>query len=577
MKEMSEQDRQTRDAARARRKHIAEQVARIVGLLAGFFWLLVFLALVRTGYLSSIGIAVGALLTIPCIIGSVAGLAGRKRLEKGLSWLWGGTIILIMTAAITTFIWPQGPGTWRPYRFDEELAAIETRRAVPDAENAAPRYESVFGKMHMDDEPNFVFSGASSIRDELWRGPWKSTDYPQAAEWFDSQSSAINDLLEIGRMEKCRWPVQADTYDEYTVPYKKLRPCMLLLIAAGNRDLGENRATAALTKYFCTLKIADHIHQQPSKVDCLMSLGCERDGLRMIRYVLVQSPLSDEDVAQIAGHLPPAADPWPEEWERLLEHEKLHYMNLLGRLYEINDDGAVRFAASPAFSPKEGTHAGRFPRFYWLMSMPRDPHAVRGIVDKYFAKFQHGVSSERLPQMDRHEQPPRASLNDFAKAVCNAYRWGFEMFFFNEREYMQHRQWRVPAITSRRGTWLILGLRRYHNAHGTWPQTLDRISEYVPPDALLDPTADEAFVYVPDGDSFKLYSKGPNRVDEGGRNRYLRALKKSEDDISIWPPPVPEPEPESDSLDEEMREQLEKAYGKDYVENLLKNDGSKKR
>jgi len=299
----------------------------------------------------------------------------------------------------------------------------------------------------------------------------------------------------------------------------------------------------------------------------------------MIRYVLVQSNLSDQDIAQIAGHLLPAVYPWPKEWERLLEFEKLHYMNLLGRLYEVNGNGAVRFAAHPVISSKEGqgNRERGFSPLYWLMSMPRDPRGVRGIVDRYFARFDHGVSSERLPQSGRHEPPVRTSPNNFTKATCNWYRWWAEMGFFSEQNYMQPGQWRIPAVTLRRGTWLVLGLRRYRDAHGAWPQALDAISEYVPAETFFDPTAREAFVYVPDGDSFKLYSKGPNRVDEGGRNRYLRALKKSEDDVSIWPPPVPEPEPESDSLDEEMREQLDKAYGKDYMETYFKNDGSKKR
>lgn len=448
---------------------------------------------------------------------------------------------------------------------------------MPDAENAAPRYEAVFGKMNMDDEPNFVFRGTSSIRSELGDGPWKGNDYPQAATWLDAQSSTIDGLLEIGKMEKCRWPVQADMFDEHTVPYEKLRRCWLLLLAAANRDLGENRVTAALTKYFCTLRLADHLHQQPSERDFFAGFGCERNGLRMIRYVLMQSPLSAEDVAQIAGHLLPAADPWPEEWERLLEHEKLHYMNLLGRLYEVNADGAIRFATQPVISAKDedGNSAGGFPSLYWLMSMPRNPHAVHGIADKYFAKIEDRLDFEPQPLTDRYRPPSRLPLDDFVKAKCNAYRWGLEMCFFNGQEYVQHRHRRVPAITWRRGTWLVFGLRRYRDTHGAWPQTLDAISEYTPAKAFLDPTAGDAFVYAPDGDSFKLYSKGLNHLDEGGRDRYLRAQKKSEDDIAIWPPPVPEAH-EDEPYDDEMIKQLERAYGKNYVKTHFKNEGSKK-
>jgi hypothetical protein len=320
--------------------------------------------------------------------------------------------------------------------------------------------------------------------------------------------------------------------------------------------------------------MADHLHQQPSQLDSLTGYHYERDALEMVRHVLVQSSLAETDIARIAGHLLPAADPWPEEWERLSELEKLQYLNLLGRLYEMDEKEHVRFARTIVLSPgneQEQRDPTRVPRVYWLMSMPRDPHAVRGIVDRYFAKFDHRIGSSCPPQPTEHEQSSRASLNDFCKAVCNTYRWGLEMMFFNERECLRHRQWCIPSFTARRGTWLVLGLRRYRDVHGVWPQALDAISQYVPAEALVDPTNGEAFVYATDGDGFRLYSKGPNRIDEGGRSGYVRASKKVEDDIWIWPPPAPEPA-EDESMDDEMLKQMEQIYGKEFVETYMKED-----
>jgi len=580
MKDVPEQDRQPDVAARDRRKRIADNAGRVVILLTVPFWLFLFVTAVRTGYLSWIAIAVGAIFVTSLTISPILSWAGRKRLAGVFLAVPFAIIALYLLSGAMAMLWPEGNGTWHPYRFDDELAAIEAKRAVPDAENAARRYDLAFAGMDEGDEPNFIFSGVS-IRDELGKQPWKGDDYRQASEWLDSQSAMIARLLEIGRMEKCRWPVQADTYDEYTVPYRKLNHSVKLLLAAGNRDLGKGRVTEALTKYWCILRIADHVRQQPSMVDSLTGFRCERNGLQMIRHVLVQSDLSDEDIAQVANHLPKAADPWPQEWERLLEFEKLHYMNFLGELYEVNDKGAVRFAACPVTSPKtergrkDAKRASRFPRLYWLMSMPRDPHAVREIADRYFAKFEHIANSERLPQVDRYEPPARVSRTDFAKTACNPYRWCAETFFFDEQEYIQHRHLRTPSITSRRGTWLVYGLRRYHEVHGAWPPTLDAIADFVPAEAFFDPTAGEAFVYTPDGDSFKLYSKGFNRIDEGGRSGYVRALDKSEDDIWLWPPP---PVRESEPLDdEEVKKQMEEIYGKDYAETFFKDDGSDKR
>jgi hypothetical protein len=576
MDKKSEQNRLAGHGVLTRRQRIALAAFRVLGLVGGIFCLLVFLTVMRVGYLSSIGITLGALLTVPAIMGSVAGLAGRKRLEKLLSSVCVGTIIMIAIAGVLAFSRPQDSGTWHPYRFDGELAAIEAKRAVPDTENAAPRYEAVFRQTDERDEPNCLFTGTSRLRGEFQKQPWKSSDHPEASAWLDSRSQAIDTLLEIGRLEKCRWPVQADGSDKYTVPYGNLRHCTLLLIAAANRDLGEGRTSDALTKCLCTLRIADHIRQQPSQVDCFTGFGCEGNGLQIIRDLLVQYNLSDEDIARIAAHLPPAADPWPEEWARLLEHEKLHYMNFLGRLYERDDQGHVRFATRLALSAKDeqkrkdANNTDRLLWVRWLMTMPFDPHGVRSIADGYFTEVERLATAQHLPRMVRHEGHARPSWSDFAKAWRNAYRWGAETFFFNEHEYVEHRQRRTSYIAARRRTWLVLGLRRYRDAHGAWPQSLDTVSKYVPPEAFFDPTAEGPFVYAPDGDSFRLYSRDLNGIDEGGRRRYVKALHKSEDDIPIWPPPAPEPE---DKLTEdELLKQMEQIYGKEYVETYMKKD-----
>lgn len=569
MEEMSEQDRRTA-AVWIRRMRLAQHGARVVHLLAASFWLLVFALMAQTGYLSRIGLTVGAVFVGSAALSPFLGWAGKRRWELVLVGVHLGMIVLAMIVGLSTFLGPQDKDTWRPYRFDDELAVMEARRAVPDAENAALRYRSVFTDLNLADQPDFLFAG-SFLREEFEKQPWKASDYPQASKWLDSQSRIIDGLIAIGALEKCRWPIRADIYDAYTVPYRELGRSELLLLAAGNRALGEGRVTDALTKYFCILRMADHRHQQPSQVDSLTGFHYERDALERIRQVLVQSSLSEADLAQIADHLPPAADPWPETWQRLSELEKLHYLNLLGRLYEVDEKGHVRFAREIVLSPgneREQKDPTRVPRVYWLMSMPRDPRAARRIVDKYFATFDPRVGSTCPAQPAQDERSSRASVNDFCKAVCNPHRWGLEMMFFNERKYIQDRQWCVPSFTARRGTWLVLGLRRYHDAHGAWPQALDAISQYVPAEALVDPTNGEAFVYATDGDGFRLYSKGPNCLDVGGRSGYVRGSKKVEDDIWIWPPPPPEPEPSED----ELRKQMEQIYGKEYVETYMKKD-----
>ena len=83
MKERSEQARQAGDAARARRKRIAQGVARVVTLLAALFWLWVFIMTVRTGYLSRIGLTVGAVFVTSLLSEPILAWTGRK---SALPW-----------------------------------------------------------------------------------------------------------------------------------------------------------------------------------------------------------------------------------------------------------------------------------------------------------------------------------------------------------------------------------------------------------------------------------------------------------------------------------------------------------
>ena len=88
----------------------------------------------------------------------------------------------------------------------------------------------------------------------------------------------------------------------------------------------------------------------------------------------------------------------------------------------------------------------------------------------------------------------------------------------------------LQLLARRRATRILVGLRRYHDANGRWPDSLAHIKTLVPEQALIDPFTEQTFVYRKEaGGQFILYSKGPNGIDENG----LRGGKA--DDYRIWP------------------------------------------
>ena len=87
----------------------------------------------------------------------------------------------------------------------------------------------------------------------------------------------------------------------------------------------------------------------------------------------------------------------------------------------------------------------------------------------------------------------------------------------------------LSMLCRRRGVRTVAGLWRYHEVNGRWPDSLDEIRALVPEQALIDPFAEQAFVYKREGGQFVLYSKGPNGRDDNG----VRGGKA--DDYRIWP------------------------------------------
>ncbi len=86
----------------------------------------------------------------------------------------------------------------------------------------------------------------------------------------------------------------------------------------------------------------------------------------------------------------------------------------------------------------------------------------------------------------------------------------------------------VRVITEKRGNKILIALRRYKNKNGKWPDKLEQIKDLVEPEVLIDPFNRDDFIYKLTNDNFTLYSKGFNKIDEGGNYN-------PGDDWPIWP------------------------------------------
>jgi len=94
----------------------------------------------------------------------------------------------------------------------------------------------------------------------------------------------------------------------------------------------------------------------------------------------------------------------------------------------------------------------------------------------------------------------------------------------------------LRLLADRRGNRILIALRRYKNKNDRWPQTLSEIQSFVPAEILIDPYNNGSFVYKLTDDSFKLYSKGKNNIDEDGKYKRRYGETSEGDDWLIWPP-----------------------------------------
>ncbi|MHC4744453.1 MAG: hypothetical protein ACYS8Z_21270 [Planctomycetota bacterium] len=66
----------------------------------------------------------------------------------------------------------------------------------------------------------------------------------------------------------------------------------------------------------------------------------------------------------------------------------------------------------------------------------------------------------------------------------------------------------------RRGTRILVALRRYKNNNGRWPQSLEDVASLAPAEVFIHPAKDSKFVYRLKKDTFVLYSENKDGIDE---------------------------------------------------------------
>ena len=426
-------------------------------------------------------------------------LAASTILPKGTGkWFWLTFAAVVVILIIWVFL-PDETEGWRPYTFEKELATLQAKYAVPDSENAALLYDKIFESLDIDsNQPKFFAKSSPSSTSE----PWLSKDHPETAEWLKGHQKTIDTLMEISRIEKCRFSITTNPADtERWEHLQKMKRCAFLLLSAANNDMAEGRTDSALEKYLCDTRIAKHLYQQQTMLDFMVGFAVESSALTHLNRFMIEGEPSKEQLQLIANSIKDLENNWSSDFSRWLNYDKLLCKNMFSFWYEINQKAKVRLSRSrsPAYWKRKLTKASTILGWFFF---PSTPQKLAKIVDATYEKY-YAMAD---PNFDWNKEPgevqPQFKLN---------YHFIVEMLTnMSGQAHSRVHELYLRHLAGRRGSRLLAAISQYKIENNAWPASLDVVKSLAPAEALIDPVSGKQFEYENHGKRFSLYGETAN-------------------------------------------------------------------
>jgi len=213
-------------------------------------------------------------------------------------WFWLSVAAIVLVLIIWVFL-PEDNEGWRPYTFDEELAAIQAKYAIPDSQNAAKIYNALLE----DYDPNTMHPDFldPNIEHLTLREPWSSEDHPELARWLEGHQDTIAKLFEASKVARCAFPIPHDNFSlSDTIDHlSPLRGWAFLLVRSGNNDMAEGRIEEGLDKYLCVKKIGEHIRQQSTMLEILSGIAIEALAVGRFKAFVVTADATESHLSLV--------------------------------------------------------------------------------------------------------------------------------------------------------------------------------------------------------------------------------------------------------------------------------------
>jgi hypothetical protein len=331
-------------------------------------------------------------------------------------------------------------------------------------------------------------------------------------------------------------------------------------VIATNNDIAEGRTDQTLEKSVALLKIASHLYQQPTPLDLLGGMASETLVMGQFKRFIIDGDATEAHLSAIEKALSGTKCNWSSVLTNTLEYQKLSATTERAKYYQINQKGRIRLSrdplaqlrararealplgpieyeqlrvyyerlAYPSYLEKKLIKAGTICRWFYI---PANPQKAAQLIDSGYEKY-YAMAKPDFDWKKGLEQP---------SSKFNYTYLTERLAGISGRIYYSVHDLYLRLIANKRGSQLLIGLRRYKNKNGRWPEDLDDIKSLAPEEIFVDPINDNSFVYKLTEENFTLYSKGKNNIDENGEynstwdpNSF--ESKVEEDDRLIWPP-----------------------------------------
>ncbi len=412
-----------------------------------------------------------------------------KRNKRRMAWL-----CLVLVA-----IWT-ATNIYASVLLNRELEAIRQRGEpltlaelapppVPDAQNAAVLYkhaEVLLEKLGLtsDEEMQMMGRGAQTTPQQL-----SSVRRPLLQKY----RPGVELIRQASRLSLCRFPRPWQTRPAFTILFPELaylRKFARLMSASAIQEAQDGQTTQAIEDVGTIYRISEHANSDPILIAFLVSTAVEQIGHNALAQVFEYSNLTPSQKSQVEAILPRVDK--EQQLGRALRGERAFGLSSFD--YVLSTPGGFTEVSQLSGSEAESDNViisllWRVGRTLWLPMFKLD--------EVWFLRS-HPANSHPTPLED---VPSYAMLTRTLLPVF-------------DRVHDLARK----GETTRNLARIALDLDVYRTQFKTYPATLAQLETQRKTRLPLDFYSGKSFVYRVTKDGYALYSVGPNKVDDGGRD-----------------------------------------------------------